>query len=323
MSRNHGASARRIFSGVIVGIGLIATLLTLAGLLGSFYWLLDVTTHFTIQLALILACCVPAAIYLRVARPLLVGMVAALAVNLLVLGPYFLPARAATAAQGEPLRVATVNTHTDTRDFTRLGAFLRAEALDVVFFVEATPPLISYLRTEFSDAYPVLYDESTNGTLGFAVLSRVPVESIETVPLDGRRRRFIRTQLTWDGQVVTLFGIHPLPALGTRWAERRDAELAQLYRLVAAEPGPLVVLGDFNAAPWSAPMRRWSDLPLRNAARGFGIAPTWYVGTPLLSAPLDYILISPHWTVSDHRLGPDVGSDHWPVVAELGLRAGR
>ena len=59
---------------------------------------------------------------------------------------------------------------------------------------------------------------------------------------------------------------------------------------------------------------------LRNARQGRGILPTHSIVTPrfaALSAPLDHCLVTPDIQVKDFKLGPAIGSDHLPIIAEL------
>ncbi len=66
---------------------------------------------------------------------------------------------------------------------------------------------------------------------------------------------------------------------------------------------------------------------LRNARQGFGILPTWPSKSslspvpatiaPLLSIPIDHCLISPKIKVVNIRTGPNVDSDHLPVITDL------
>jgi len=88
---------------------------------------------------------------------------------------------------------------------------------------------------------------------------------------------------------------------------------------------PFILIGDLNASPWSHAMRALvAEAGLRYATDGYGIWPTWFVGNPLLdplvSAPLDHILVSSEWQVVDYMETGDIGSDHVPLQADLVIR---
>lgn len=100
-------------------------------------------------------------------------------------------------------------------------------------------------------------------------------------------------------------------------------QMATLARTVQTELGPerTIVLGDFNSTPWSfalgrlvhaSGLTRWSRAQFSwpaLAATG-GLIPA-----PIL--PIDHVLAGQHWRVVSLARGPDLGSDHYPLIARL------
>lgn len=79
-----------------------------------------------------------------------------------------------------------------------------------------------------------------------------------------------------------------------------------------------------------------SKTGLKNSRQGFGLLPTWPIKTNyppyakipsfltgLLSIPIDHCLISPDIKVAKTRTGPNVGSDHRPLITDLLIPASR
>ena len=138
------------------------------------------------------------------------------------------------------------------------------------------------------------------------------------------RRRYLRADLVWNGTPVTLAGIHPLPPVRGAWAYGRDREIGVMAQLARATEHPFILVGDLNASPWSHAMRSLtSTTDLHYASKGYGIWPTWFVGSRavslLLGAPLDHILYSDEWVVVDYTEEGDIGSDHVPLEVDLVL----
>ena len=72
--------------------------------------------------------------------------------------------------------------------------------------------------------------------------------------------------------------------------------------------------------PWSLPLRRLiRQTGLRDSALGFGVQPTWPAGMLLARIQIDQCLVSEDLKVVRRDVGPDVGSDHLPLVVELAL----
>jgi endonuclease/exonuclease/phosphatase (EEP) superfamily protein YafD len=80
-----------------------------------------------------------------------------------------------------------------------------------------------------------------------------------------------------------------------------------------------VLIGDLNASPWS---REYSSLlrqaEMRDARRGQWPHATWHsAGWAPVRLPIDHALTRGRVEVLDFQLGPDIGSDHRPLVVDL------
>ena len=89
-------------------------------------------------------------------------------------------------------------------------------------------------------------------------------------------------------------------------------------------PPAQLVLGDCNATPWNHTfVQLLASTGLQLATVG-GWRATWTTSLPWpLRIPIDHILCSPGIGVAATRLGPDLGSDHLPVIADLLVPATR
>ena len=296
--------------------GSFFSILSFSTLLKNYYWAFDVLTHFHIQFFIGLGVCLVLVYMLHSSLFYKTLFTLAFMFNGYLLLSYFWPQAKLTSPN--TLRVASINVFTDNTDYQKIFDYLRESKLDVVFLSEIEPPLIKGLQ-ELSDLYPYVYDEAIEGTHGLGFISKIPLEET-TIALDGNHR-FLKAGLNWQGEAIVIYAAHPHPPLAAHWAKSRNDELAVIQSYIQNESKPHIFLGDFNASPWSTPMQQlFRETTLSHAAKGFGIYPTWRYKTMLLSAPLDHILVSDAWQVVSYRLEPDVGSDHFPIVAELYLQ---
>jgi endonuclease/exonuclease/phosphatase family metal-dependent hydrolase len=172
---------------------------------------------------------------------------------------------------------------------------------------------------------------SVQGELGLA--SRYPIR--EASALGGQRLKGggdvgRYTLETPDGPVV-LFNLHLASPREGLQAVRDDpfggaAELRKSIALrqeesriasrwAAEASGAVLLAGDFNMPPESAVYRRdWSQYTNAFATAGFGLGYTWY--SRYHGLRIDHILAGPGWHCVGCRVGPDVGSDHRPLLAE-------
>ena len=89
----------------------------------------------------------------------------------------------------------------------------------------------------------------------------------------------------------------------------------------AAAAGDLLLAGDFNTPPESRLYRRdWAGYrnAFADAGTGFGFTMT----TRRAAVRIDHVLLAAPWECRDCWVGPDVGSTHRPVVADLVLGGG-
>lgn len=83
---------------------------------------------------------------------------------------------------------------------------------------------------------------------------------------------------------------------------------------------PSVVAEDLNVTPCSPRFERLlRETGLTDTARGRGLQGTWPVGLPWMRIPIDHCLISESFRVVNRKVGPAVGSDHFPLLVDVEL----
>ena len=292
----------------------------LAGLLGRIAWPLDLFAHFRVQYAALFVLLAVVLLLLRRylhAGAALVGVV----ISAVPLFPYVSSEALSTAvatSREETFRVVSFNVWFRNPDMARTAQYIEQSQADAVVLLELTPPQAEMLLP-LLPSYPYYHIEPSR--MGAAVFTKWPVLEAESVPLAPGGAVAARLKLDWRGAPVTVLGVHLNWPLGPRNSEFRNQELNQLVEFSKAQPEPLIVAGDFNLTPWS---EYFSDAleesGLHDAARGFGLARSWPAQFAPAGIRIDHCLLSPQWRSVATRVGPWLGSDHLPIVADLLLQ---
>ncbi len=264
-------------------------------------------------------------------RRLLVGLAV---VGLLVVGPLMnlsIPWVRQSQGRGLAVRIMTYNLGEVPLDGIALGRFIEGERLDVVCFQESR----SHQR-ELEVAFRGRgWEKDRQGT----IWSRLPIvgEWDDLTHFDGDRgyyRRYtsrVRVRAS-TGEAFVVTNSHlPTMQVGMRailggdldsfrahetWrAEQLDALRVEVERL---DEWPGLVAGDLNTpadSPLLEPLRERFTFAFDRAGWGYGYTrPTFPPWTRI-----DHILADPRWDARRCWVGPDLGSDHLPLLAEVVL----
>jgi endonuclease/exonuclease/phosphatase (EEP) superfamily protein YafD len=286
-------------------------------LAGGASWILDLFAHFRWQYLLISAVVLAVALWRR-ARWIIAAAGLTLLLNAVLIG------RLAWAEQGDggsqaadgDLTVVALNVQRVNSRHQDVLAYLRAVDADVIVLLEVDPQWLQALQP-LQESHPHLLAQPRNDNFGIALFSRIALADAGTPVLGEAGIPSITATLRHAGRELVLIGTHPPPPVGGRLAGLRDRQLRALAARVAAESRPVVLVGDLNATPWSHGVRLLTagTLGFRGASRPW--LPTWRAGS-VLAVPIDHALCTAPLVITAHEIGPDVGSDHRPVLVRIG-----
>jgi endonuclease/exonuclease/phosphatase (EEP) superfamily protein YafD len=295
-----------------------ATLLSVVGYAGEFYYPLELTSHFKVQY-FVVGCC--ALFFFGLSRKLGWAAFSLLCVmlNLMVILPWYLPAPSAGVAPQQELRVLLANVNVKNRNFEAAIALVQKEQPDLVAIVETNRDWLQALKAIESILPYTLFSPQAEG-FGIALYSKFPLEAVE-IASDKKFKDFhVMANVDIAGTRVTAIALHPPPPKGTALTQIRNQELANIADVVRSLQTPVIALGDLNTTLWSPFYQKFiNQTHLHNSRQGFGILPTWPSILPPLYIPIDHCLVSSNIQVIRTRTGRSIGSDHLPVVTDLGL----
>jgi endonuclease/exonuclease/phosphatase (EEP) superfamily protein YafD len=310
---------KRLVRSVVAGVVAVVGLATLVGLLDRVWWVFELADVFRLQYLVVLVAAGLVALALRRPRLAMVAVVLA-AVNLAVLR-IPLTASGTAAATGPTvgtLHLVVANVEVGNTDYTAVERLVAQTHPDLFGVTELTPPMARHLGEKLK-GYRVRVLETHTDAYGIGLYSRVALVSarVDRLPADGPPSLVARLRV--GGEPVSVVVTHVrTPFAGSihvRQLEALSAEArSQLGKRVA-------VCGDFNAPPWSGPLRDFAgDAGLHDVYGGRAwSAYTWPTWGWALRVPIDNCFVGNGLAVKAHHDGPDVGSDHRPLVVDIGV----
>ena len=299
---------------VLIGI------MPLIGWLGGSFWVLDLFNHFQIQYAVLIGICVIGLLWVKAFR--LAGIAAViLLIPMARLFPLFIGPMQKPI--GTPIRVANFNVLTANTRYADAVKWIRETDPDVIFLPEVDEVWADAL-SPLKETHPHFIEHIVEGNFGFALYSKLPILKQQIIPCGQLDLPLLKATLQGPNGEFTFFGAHPVPPITGFWASERDIFLQRIAEETAKETAPVILAGDLNASRWSHAMKPLFDAGLQDSACGHGPSATWLRNIPVVAIPIDHLLYRgaadkpglancrKRWT------GPDLGSDHRPVVAEIG-----
>lgn len=240
---------------------------------------------------------------------------------------------------GDRLKVLSANVWYHATDYRRTLDALMASDADIIGLVEVRrewrrdlAPLIAKYpyHSDCFDADP--FCETI-------LLSKLPIVQ----PYAGRVFRTTPMvaggEVDWNGRRFTVLAVHLIWPLSDSedsiWGEadparaaylpgplpanRQAAQAGNLAKFVNRLPPDVLVMGDFNSAPWGRVQHSFRRATHLDNQAGWDL--TWPSWLPWpLRLPLDHILARGHLAVTHFAASSPTDSDHLPVTAEIGWR---
>jgi endonuclease/exonuclease/phosphatase (EEP) superfamily protein YafD len=296
----------------------LVAVISLASFAGAWVWWLDVLANFRAQYLVILALLGLVILASRWRRTGMAILGVAL-VNGIFIAPLFVGSPGEPVAGAPEVRVMSYNLLSTNESYNEVIEYVEATTPDIVLLHEASRPWEVAMGSSGLD-YQLVRGRSDNLIFGTLVLARQTVDAVSFGFAEGDGRAIALSYQPEGWPVpVKILSSHPVAPTNGERAALRDAQLGFAAEWAGRQDGAYLVVGDLNASPWSSPFRGLvSEGALRNSQLGFGLQPSFSANTIFpLRVPIDHLLHSDDLRVRDRRLGPSMGSDHFPLVVDL------
>ena len=187
------------------------------------------------------------------------------------------------------VRVVFSNLSIRNDDNGKLVAWLTVSDPDIVVATEVSPHHVAQMAGAMAE-FPFRMLEPREHPFGMAVYSRYPISGEAVSELTGgtpsaRVPIMVSVDVETPAGTLRVAGVHLLPPLTPQRLAWRNEQLAIAGEVLAEIDAPKLVVGDFNATPWSASLRGFQS---ENDLSGFNSQATWPVWLGFAGIPIDH-----------------------------------
>lgn len=302
----------KVFWGMFV-LGLLPFLL---GFLGKYHWILDGFSHFRVYYCFYFMFLGVCSLILKLKKEAIAGLVFFL-LSGIGLVKYYIPIDQVDSVTD--IKMISINLLSSNNNSDKVLDFIINEDPDLIVLQEVNQKWDTYLSS-LGSTFPFKLTEIREDNFGLVVLSKVELIDPEKIILSSIDVPSFYFKINKNGKETHLIATHPLPPIGTDYFDYRNEQFTNLNEMVKTLNGRTVLIGDLNTTSFSPNFSRITDgTSLRDSRLGFGLQPSWNAQIPFISVTIDHILISKEIMVTNRMVGPDIGSDHFPVIIKIGI----
>jgi len=306
----------RVLLNCILVPATLGGIVSLGSLFSQYHHLFDLISHFRVQYIVLLLPAFLLAIVTKKIVPVLI-ISFALAVHGYVVTMSMLPKSPRNSTGYAELIVLNSNLLVGNSNYQAQLDIIAAKKPDLIAFQEYTPEWHSVLSRKLS-SYPHSITVPAYGSFGIAIYSKHPI-------IDGAAEVFSTVSfpaINADIQInefnVRVMAVHPPPPAQKDMYLNRNQYMQKIALESRAQNGAVLVVGDFNATPWTSHFTGMLTTGgLRDARAGFGFHPTWPAQVFALSIPIDHILVNAKMDVLHFETIHLEGSDHRNILGHL------
>jgi endonuclease/exonuclease/phosphatase (EEP) superfamily protein YafD len=231
------------------------------------------------------------------------------------------PKQVHLARRREPARCITIlisNVLMENRRADRLLGLIRDKNPDLVLLLETDDLWREQLEVLDRD-YRYRLKQPQGNYYGLHFFSKLELRSPQVRFLVEDDIPSVRASIRLrSGDWIEFYGLHPRPPQVEEDTETRDAEILMVGREIRADGRPSVVAGDLNDVAWSHTTRLFQRISgCLDPRKGRGMFNSFHAKYPIFRWPLDHIFHESSFTLVHLERLPNIGSDHFPVFAEL------
>ncbi len=289
----------------------------IAGFFGEFHWVLDGFSHFRVYYGFYFLI---VGIFSAISKQKWVSIINFILSVVIFLGlvQFYFPQT--DIQPNEELKILSLNLLSSNNEFEEVIALITKEDPDVILLQEVNSKWDQNLNS-FDEQYPYTLERIREDNFGMVVYSKLKPEEFKVVSFSEAGVPSFFFQILLNKNRVNVITTHPLPPVGSDYFTMRNDHFENLNNFLTELDEEIIVIGDLNSTNFSPNFRKIvNGTSLRDSRLGFGLQNTWNARMKLISIAIDHVLVTEGIHVSEHRTGPDIGSDHLPLITKIALK---
>ncbi len=300
---------------IIPFFSIILILVFLMGFLAKFHFFFDLISHFRLYFLLVFMIFFLGSILSKLKQWIFIHLFFILAI-LFSCYPFYQGDQ--QKEYSEKLKIVSANILSHNHEFDKLKQLIKKENPELILIQEINPLWEKALQ-EWATDYPHQMIKSRRDNFGMALYSKYPFSKNEFIYLTQEPIPYILATIKKEDKEISLLGVHAMPPMGSRFFDLRNRQLNGINEIAKNQNENLIVLGDLNCTSFSPCFNYLTKgTTLKDTRLGKGLQTSWSAKMNAIQITLDHAFVSENVSVLDRKLGNDIGSDHYPVILELG-----
>lgn len=292
-------------------IGFFLALFSGFSILGRTGWFFELFTHFKVQYLIGL---VFISLFFFLINQLYFTIIffSFSLLNLIQIGPHFKGKYYPQLESEKTISYLQFNLHKENKQYSKVLNFLVSDKPDIIFLQEFNEEWKENLK-DLTKIYPYHKNIIGDENYSLAIFSKFPL-SISKMGIRRDETLFLLASIKTSHGDFTFLGSHTMSPLSPVAANIRNNQLKEYSKILNKIDGPKILTGDLNISPWSPYFKDLlKNTKLENSSKGGSLHSSWPSFLTPLKISIDHFLHSPDVKIVKKEIGPDLGSDHYPV----------
>ena len=307
---------------VLSVLAVTLALLTFVGFYVRLWWVFDIISHFRVQYFVILL--LLAFLFLlgkKYRQAAFAGVFAC--INCLLIIPSSFGSTPNDLSK-PTLRASLINLANQNHSHEKARDFINDKRADILILEEFNKVWREELR-ETLKQYPFSAVSPQKNGWGIGLFSRIPLLHGKAYhpwrdPEDNSPIPYLKAKVEVNGKILNLFAVHLLSPVNDPLTKLRNEQLDYIRDRMKEENGTTMVMGDLNITLWSPIFQDFIKQTQLRVLKGSLVhQPTWPTNFFPFLIPIDYFIASRDILVHGLTTGPDIGSDHYPLVVDFSI----